>query len=66
VGSLTVWGENTSYLGSLPHDAFWHLAALLLRNHIQMIALHGETLYKGNAKILTLHFEREIDMEEWW
>jgi len=30
-----------------------------------MIALHGETLYKGNAKILTLHFEREIDMEEW-
>jgi len=22
VGSLTVWGENTSYLGSLPHDAF--------------------------------------------
>jgi hypothetical protein len=65
VGSLTVRGERTSYLGSLPHDAFWHLGALLSRNDIQMLALHGEMLSRGNAKILTVHFEREIDLTEW-
>lgn len=65
VGSLTVWGERTSYLGSLPYDALWHLAALLTGSDIQMLALHGETLHRGNAKILTVHFEREIDPAEW-
>jgi hypothetical protein len=54
-----------SYLGSLPYDAFWHLAALLSRSDIQMLALYGEKLYRGNAKILTVHFEREIDAEGW-
>jgi len=65
VGSLTVWGDRMSYLGSLPHEAFWHLATLLIRSDIQMLALHGEALYRGNAKILTVHFEREIDPTEW-
>jgi hypothetical protein len=30
VGTLTIWGGTTSYLGSLPHDALWHLRALLI------------------------------------
>jgi hypothetical protein len=65
VGGLTIWGETTSYLGSLPHDTIWHLHALLTRGEIQMLALHGEALYRGNAKILTVHFEREIEPRDW-
>jgi hypothetical protein len=65
VGTLTIWGGTTSYLGSLPHDALWHLLGLLTRGEIQMLALHGETLYRGSAKILNVHFEREIDPKDW-
>jgi hypothetical protein len=65
VGTLTIWGGTTSYLGSLPHDALWHILALLTRGEIQMLALHGETLYRGSAKILNVHFEREIDPKDW-
>ena len=65
VGTLTIWGGTTSYLGSLPHDALWHLLALLTHGEIQMLALHGETLYRGSAKILNVHFEREIDPKDW-
>jgi hypothetical protein len=64
-GTLTIWGDTTSYLGSLPHDAFWHLLALLTRGEIQMLALRGEALYRGSAKILTVHFEREVDPKDW-
>ena len=65
VGTLTIWGETTSYLGSLPHDALWHLHAVLTRGEIQMLALHGERLYGEDAKILNVHFEREVDPNEW-
>ncbi len=65
VGTLTIWGGTTSYLGSVPYDAIWHLLALLTRGEIQMVALHGETLHRGSAKILNVHFEREIDPKDW-
>jgi hypothetical protein len=65
VGTLTIWGGRTNYLGSLPHDALWHLHALLTRGEIRMLALHGEALYRGRAKVLNVHFERELDPTEW-
>jgi hypothetical protein len=65
VGTLTIWGETTSYLGSLPNDMIWHLFGSLSRGEIRMLALHGEALYRGQAKILTVHFEREINPEDW-
>jgi hypothetical protein len=65
LGTLTIWSGTTSYLGSLPHDVLWHLLALLTRSEIQMLVLHGERLYRGSAKILNVHFEREIDPNEW-
>lgn len=65
LGTLTIWGGTTSYLGSLPHDVLWHLLALLTRGEIQMLVLYGERLYRGSAKILNVHFEREIDPNEW-
>lgn len=65
VGALTIWGGTTSYLGSLPHDALWHLHALLTRGEIRMVALHGAALYRGHAKILNVHFDREMDPKDW-
>ena len=65
VGTLTIWGQTTSYLGSLPHDVIWHVLAALAGGNIRMLALHGERLYRGKAKIQTVHFGREIDPEEW-
>ncbi len=65
MGTLTVWGGTTSYLGSIPHDALWHLLELLTRGEVQMLALHGGTLYRGSAKILNVHFEKEIDPKDW-
>ena len=56
---------QASYLGSLPQDALWHLLALLSRDEIKIIVLYGEALYRGSAKILDAHFEREVDPEEW-
>lgn len=61
VGTLTIWGETTGYLGSLPNDIVWHLVGSLSRDEIRMLALHGETLYRGQAKLLTVHFECEIN-----
>lgn len=65
VGTLTIRGGTTSFLGSLPQDVLWHLLALLSSGEIKMIVLHGEALYRGSAKILDVHFEREVDPEEW-
>ena len=65
VGKLTIWGGTTSYLGALPHDALWHIHALLTRGEVRMIVLHGETLYRGSAQILNVHFERKIDPNDW-
>jgi hypothetical protein len=65
VGELTIWGETTSYLGSLPQDELWHIFSTLNRGEFQMVVLHGEKLYRGKAKILDVHFEREIDLAEW-
>jgi hypothetical protein len=65
VGTLTIWGQRTSYLGSLPHDVIWHVFAASAGGQFRMLALSGERLYRGNAKIQTVHFGREIDPEEW-
>ena len=65
MGTQTIRGGTTGHLGSLPHDALWNLLALLTRGEIQMLTLHGETLYRGRAKILNVHFEREIDPKDW-
>lgn len=65
VGKLTIWGRTTSYLGALPHDALWPIHPLLTRGEVRMIVLHGETLYRGSAQILNVHFERKIDPNDW-
>jgi len=65
VGTLTIRGDRTDYLGSLPYDAMWGLIGLLSCGAIRMLDFHGQALYRGEAKIETMHFARDIDPEDW-
>jgi hypothetical protein len=65
IGKLTIWGKTTGYLGSLPADALWRCHTRIVRGDIKMLELHGEVLYRGSAKILSMHFEWEIDPQNW-
>ena len=65
VGTLTIRGDRTDYLGSLPYDAMWGLIGLLSKGAIRMLDLHGRALYRGKAEIETMHFARDIDPEDW-
>ena len=65
VGTLTIWGQTTNYLGSLPHDAIWPVLAAIASGHFRMIALSGESLFRGSAKIQSVYFERCVNPEDW-
>jgi len=65
VGTLTIRGARTDYLASLPYDAMWGLIGLLSCGTIRMLDLHGRALYRGKAKIETMHFARDMDPEDW-
>jgi hypothetical protein len=65
VGTLTIWGQTTNYLGSLPHDAIWPVLAAMASGHFRMIVLSGESLSRGNAKIQSVYFEHNLNPEDW-
>lgn len=65
VGSLTVRGKRTDFLGSIPHDSMWGMVQLLSCGAVRMLNLYGHALHRGEATITNLHFEREIDPEDW-
>lgn len=64
VGTLTMRGQETSYLGSLPWDAMMGIMPLLCSNAFRFIRLDGDTLYRGRARIRTISFEHEVDPED--
>lgn len=65
VGSLTIRGEDTSFLGSIPQDSMWGLIQLLSCGATKMVNLYGHALFRGEATITNMHFEREIGPEDW-
>lgn len=64
VGSLTVRGDRTEYLGSLPVDSLWGLVSALPSGTLQFLDMHGERLRYGSARIRSIRFEREVDPED--
>lgn len=65
VGSLTIRGSYSNFLGSLPYDAMWGLVGLLSCGSIRMLNLGGPALFRGEALIETMSFARDIDPDEW-
>ncbi|WPZ34532.1 hypothetical protein T8K17_00020 [Thalassobaculum sp. OXR-137] len=65
VGSLTIRGAYTEYLGSMPFDALLGLTQWLSAGKIKMLDLYGDALYRGKALIRSMRFARDIDPEDW-
>lgn len=64
VGTFTVRGDRTEYLGSLPLDALWGLVAVLPSGALQYVDMYGERLRYGSARIRSISFCREIDPDD--
>lgn len=64
VGTLTMRGTRSDYLGSLPYDAAWHVAPMVLSGAFRFIYLHGATLSRGTARIKSISFYHEFDLED--
>lgn len=65
VGTLTIRGAHSDYLGSLPFDVLPTLCFLLQAGKIKILALTGKVLYRGTADITSVHFEKEFISEDW-
>lgn len=61
---LTMRGEQSSYLGSLPYDAAWRLSPVILTGGFRYIYLHGSAMYRGIAQIHSIGFYEEFDVED--
>ena len=63
VGTLTFRGEQSQYLGSLPFDALWNVVATMLAGRFRFIYLHGAAIKNGAARIKSISFYEEFDLE---
>jgi hypothetical protein len=64
VGGLTVRGKTREYYGSIPQDIFTVTANMFAAGKIRYLTMLGETLYRGNALIHSIHFEEDYDRED--
>lgn len=63
VGTLTFRGERSEYLGSVPFDALWHVMLTTLAGGFRFIYLHGAAMKRGTARIKSIGFYEEFDLE---
>lgn len=64
IGSLTMRGEQLSYLGSLPLDAAFPIPALIQFGGYKFIYLAGEPVRHGSATIRYISFYHDFDVDE--
>jgi hypothetical protein len=64
VGTITMRGEQSEYLGSIPYDSVWHISAMMISGGLRFIYLHGAALFRGSARISSISFYREFDLED--
>lgn len=65
VGSLTIRGKTSAYLGSLPQTTFILLIQLLSLERIRFISFHGEKLRYGSANISNISFDWTYEPEDY-
>ena len=63
VGTLTFRGDRSEYLGSVPFDALWNVVATMLTGGLKFIHLHGAAMKSGSARIKSIGFYEELDMD---
>ena len=64
VGTLTFRGQRSEYLGSVPFDALWNVVLAALKGGFRFIYLHGAAMKNGTARIRSIGFYEEFDMED--
>lgn len=64
-GSVTIRGERTEYLGSLPQDMMWGLISSIQTKAINAVVMNGQMLRHGSAKIYSLHFEKNVNLDDY-
>jgi hypothetical protein len=63
VGTLTIRGERTNFLGSLPYDAVWALSRERSSGAFRIIHLYG-SVERGRVAVRSIHFSRDVDPED--
>jgi hypothetical protein len=64
VGTLTFRGERSEYLGSVPFDALWNVVHATISGGLRFIYLHGAALRRGTARMTSIGFYEEFDVED--
>lgn len=64
VGTLTMRGAQSRYVGSMPYDALWRIQPLILAGGIRFIYLHGAAMFRGEARIGLIGFYDEFDLDD--
>ena len=65
IGGLTLRGQQSDYLGSIPYDSFWGVMAMLTANKVRYITLHGEALSRGRSRIRSIGFQPSFNAEDY-
>jgi hypothetical protein len=64
VGTLTMRGSRSEYLGSIPFDVLLALAPPILAGGLKFIYLSGPALSHGSSRIRDISFWGEADPAE--
>lgn len=64
VGTLTMRGRQSEYLGGVPYDAAWRIQPLILAGGLRFIYLHGAAMRRGSARIRSIAFYQDFDPDE--
>lgn len=65
LGALTMRGERSEYLGSIPMDIAISLPSTIAVGGYRWIHLHGETLKHGTARIKSVGFFHDVDPDDY-
>lgn len=65
VAFVTMRGDYTEVLASMPQDSLRCVAAMLACDRFRYLLLHGEALYRSKATITSLSFKRTVDLDEY-
>jgi hypothetical protein len=64
IGTLTVRGSRTEYLGSIPLDVFSSVVSALAAGRLKFMTFSGPPLLRGSSSIDSVGFYRQLSIEE--
>lgn len=65
VGTLTLRGQQSEFLGSVPFSVLPLLYTLIKDGETRFLILGGPPLFRGTSEIRTMHFENNYKPEDW-